>query len=125
MNMSIICGSLLCWPHFIRQYVVDTPFGDSVRSIFSSIAHFSSQSSEASKGAFGGKSSTKYSNRKSAKKEGFERQPSEASLELGEVGGISSTTIEAGNRFERPENIGGVKMTDRGITKTQDSTVAP
>lgn len=83
--------------------------------------HFSSQSSKASSGAYGGKGSTKHSNRRSAKKEGFERQPSEISFELGEIGGrggISSTTIKASRHPEHHD------ITEQGITKTQDVTIA-
>lgn len=124
MNMSILCGSLLCWPHFVRQYVVETSFGDSIRSIFSSITRFSSQYSKASKGAFSGKRSTKYSIRQSTTKEGFERQPSEASLELGELGDVPSTTIQAGNRSKYPENMRGVNLNDNGINKAHQFTAA-
>ena len=117
MNLGILCGSLLLWPHFVRHFLVESPFGDSVRSMFSRIVYPSSRSSNASKSALGGKISTQYSNRRFAKKEGFERQLSEATLELGERGGISSTRIETGTY---PESLGDIergKMADGGITK--------
>lgn len=108
MNMGIICGSLLLWPHFVRHYVVQSPFGESLRSIFSSITRPFSQRSKASMGPYGGKASTQYSKRKFAKEEGFERQPSDASLELGE-GIMTSTTIEVGDHPEDPEDLGSSK----------------
>ena len=123
MNLGILCGSLLLWPQFFRHFLVENPIGDSVRSILSRIAYPSNRSSKASKSSYSGKTSTQYSNRRSAKKEGFELQPSEASLELGDGGGMSSTTIEAGTYPEYLGNIERSKMADGGITRTQDITI--
>ena len=124
MNLGIFCGSLLLWPHFVRHFLIESPFGDIFRSLLSRISDPSSGSSNASKSAHGGKNSTQYSNRRFAKKEGFERQPSEASLELGERGGISSTTIEAGTYPEYLGDIERGKMVDGGLSRTQNIIVA-